>query len=303
MEEQKPTSPAHGHRTVTEAAVAAFGTITGDYARMHFDRQLGIEMGGAVAHGLLGACWAVGTLTRHAKREMGIGDPEALLAGCSVRFERPVKVGDTLSTRVVGAPGTVGFELLLQDGGVATRGTLQRVRGVDALPAAPEAWESESRRPASGVLYAQDLLQHGPAGESLGRTISEADVVRFATEVGETNPAYLNREFARATPTGGPVAPPMLTFCLAFSDFLEALLALRLPDAAFAGHLGDAWRLHRPVAIGETLRTRYRTLSCRASRSRPEMAIVEFGLQAIDTRGAVVQSGVVHMMIPGRPGD
>ncbi len=146
------------------------------------------------------------------------------------------------------------------------------------------------------------MLAFGPRGESLGRTVTVADVVGYASFSGELNPAYLNQEFARTGRFGAQIAPPMWSFCLAFGDCLRELLALPLPSAGFAGHLGDSWRFVAPIHIGDTIRTRHKPVSCRPSRSRPEMAIVEFALQLLNQRDEIVQDGRVAMMIPAREG-
>ena len=293
---------AYGHRTVTDAAVASFGVLTGDYARMHFDHHWGkaSAIGGSIAHGLLSACWAVGAMTRHAPERIGVGDPEAVVAGFSVKFGRMVYVGDTLCVQHVTEGSDTGFEMRTQDDEVATQGRLTLTRG--ALPPAPEPFEvAPWSPPGSGqTIYADDLLEQGPRAEGPGRTLTEGEAVRFATEVGETNPLYLNRVFAESARFGRCVAPPMLTFCLAFSDFLDDLLRMPMPNTGFAGHLGDSWTLHAPVSIGDTVRGRYCVEDVRPSKSHPERAVVRFGLQVLNQHDAVVQSGAVMMMIGRR---
>ena len=74
-----------------------------------------------------------------------------------------------------------------------------------------------------------------------------------------------------------------------------------LPSTGFAGHLGDSWSLHAPVSIGDTIRGRYCVLGARPSGSRPEMSVVEFGLQVLNQRDSVVQQGSVTMLMPHRP--
>ncbi len=295
---------AKGHRTVTDAAVSRFGTLTGDYARMHFDHHFGKEspIGGSIAHGLLSASWAVGMLTRFAPERLGVGDPLAVVSEFSTRFHRMVYVGDTLCLYDRGAEGdATAWEMRNQDGEVVTSGSASFSRG--DLTAPPEAWPLEdwAPPPPGDICYADDLPERGPRGEGPGRTVTESEVVGFASEVGETNPLYLNRVFAAGARFGERIAPPMLTFCLAFSDYLDALLSMPLPSTGFAGHLGDSWRFHAPVAIGDTIRGRYRTQSATPSKSRPEMAVVEFGIQVLNQRDVVVQQGSVMMLI-GRRG-
>ena len=170
--------------------------------------------------------------------------------------------------------------------------------------AAPEVWglEAAAPRPAGTALYAEDMLEAGPRGVSTGRTLTESDVVAFATEVGELNPAYLNAEFAKRSADGARIVPPMLTFCIGFADFLRALLALPMSASGVAGHVGDRWRRFAPVHLGDTLQTRFKPLSVRASASRPERCVVHFGLQLVNQHDRVVQEGETVMLMPAGPG-
>ena len=316
MHETREPSVELGHRTVTEAAVMTFGCLTGDDAQMHFDHEFGPAngMGGTIAHGLLSAAWSLGALTRHAPERLAIGDPHACVAGYRMKFSRRVYIGDRFSLRWVPGQGPcidglercetldTEFEVLNQRGEVTGSGAVTVCLGERALPPPPalmavEPWQRERLpRPA----FAEDLLEAGPRGESPGWTVTEADVVGFARFTGERNPLYCNEVFARSTPFGGRIASPMLCFCLAFSDYLDVLLSVEMPSAGFAGHLGDSWRFFAPVRPGDTVRVRHQPLRCVASRSRPGMAIVGFGLQLLNQRDEVVQDGEVTMMMPSR---
>jgi acyl dehydratase len=323
--EPKSLGVAVGQRTVTEASVHAFGCLTGDYARMHLDHEFGrsTPQGGPIAHGLLNACWAVGALTQYAPELLFVEDPEAWLAGFSVRLSRMVAVGDTLGVRWSATKGhalelseedavyasSTAFEVPNQRDELTSSGVVTVCRagsrgGLAALPDAPEPWPVEDwclpRSPS--LFYAEDLLESGPRGETFGQTVTETDVVAFAREVGELNPRYLNAEFARRSLFGERIAPPMLIFCLGFAEWLQVLLRTPMPSSGFAGHLGDSWRFFRPVRIGDTIRTRHRPLSCERSKGRPDQAILQFGIQVVNQHEEVVQDGRVVMMISGRPG-
>lgn len=312
-------STAIGQRTVTADEIAAFACLTGDFSRMHLDHEFARASGlpGPVAHGLLSACWALGALTLHAPERMGVGVSDAYVSGFSIRLARVVVAGDTLSFRWRNAPEpdasssvrsrTTAIEVLNQRDEVVSSGRLTLCTGsqrgaCDELPDPPGRWSVEavvaSRPPA--VYFAEDVFEFGPRGELLGRTLTETDVVSFANRMGELNPLYLNAGFASGSRFGGRIAPPMLTFCFGFADFLRELLRIPLPSADFAGHLGDAWNFYRPVSIGDTLRVVHQPLSCVRSRSRPEMALLRFGLQLVNQDDVVVQDGEVTMMIPGR---
>ncbi len=324
MSEPSSKSDAIGHRTVTEASIMTFGGLTGDYAQMHFDRDFGpaTGMGGTIAHGLLSGAWSLGALAQYAPERLAVGDPGGFVAGYRVKFSRMVYIGDLFSLRwFEGAEACVdgledhdridtNFEIVNQRGEVATSGAVSVCPGDErgigqSLPKTPVAleiddWSAEDHR---GPLYAEDLVAHGPRGRSLGRTVTEADLVAYTNFTGELNPAYLNQEFARAGRFGARVAPPMWTFCVGFGDYLRDLLSVSMPSSGFAGHLGDSWRYLAPSYIGDTLYTHHRPVSHKPSASRPEMSVVEFALQIVNQRGDIVQDGRVAMMITARGDD
>ena len=310
------TSEACGHRTVTDASIMRFGTLTGDYAQMHFDLDFGPAngMGGTIAHGLLSGAWSLGALAQHAPERLAIGERDAYVAGFSVRFSRMIYIGDLFSLRWKegDGPATEGlneaeridtaFEVVNQRGEVATSGAVSVVRGGAALPAVPAplevgAWSSDS---VPLPIFADDMVEFGPRGESLGRTVTETDLVSWTGFTGELNPAYLNEPFGQAGRFGGRIAPPMWTFCLGFGDYLRDLLSVSMPSTGFAGHLGDRWRFLAPVHVGDTIRTRHRPVSFKPSTSRPGMGIVEFALEIVNQRDEIVQDGRIAMMIGAR---
>jgi len=316
-----PASRELGHRTVTDASVMAFACLTGDYAQMHLDLDFGpaAGMGGTIAHGLLSASWSLGALTLYAPERLALGDPSAWLAGYRIRFGQMVYLGDrfTLRWREASEPAVEGlagagtldsdFEILNQRGEITCSGAVS-VGGAGSQgsaaalpdPPAPFAIEPWSADSIETPLFAEELVERGPRGESLGRTVSEADLVAYTQFTGELNPAYLNEAFASKGRFGARMAPPMWTFCLAFGDYLRDLLAIPMPSTGFAGHLGDQWRLFAPIHVGDTIRTRHKPLSFKASQSRPDKGIVEFGLQLLNQRDEVVQDGRVAMMMNAR---
>ena len=309
-----------GHRTVSADEIAAFGSLTGDYSRIHFDLEYSRAsgLGGELAHGLLGASWVLGAMTLHAPERVGVGDGDAYLSHYSVRLMRMVFAGDTLSFRWSDDPEfdaasqrsarATAFEVLNQREEVVSRGRVVLCLGHEGserskLPAPPTRWSFGANESSQALTayYAEDIFESGPRGETLGRTLTESDVVGFTNRVGELNPLYLNEVFANASRFGARIAPPMLTFCLGFSEFLRALLAIPMPSTGgSAGHLGDSWNFYRPVLFGDTLRTLHKPVSCVRSRSRPEQALICFGLQIVNQHEQVVQDGEITMMIPGR---
>lgn len=306
-----------GHRTVSHDLIKHFGELTGDDSAIHFDPEAGrtAGYGGPIAHGLLTACWAVGALAEHESEQLSIGDRNAVLSELSLRLSAVVRADDVFSVRVVEANelaqtqspsrqcNVTGFETLNQHGERTSAGRIT-CRHADRLTegAASDPWllgpwqNPDPQR----VLYAEDFLEAGPRGKSAGREITTRKVEAFVNHVGERNPIYLDETFSRTSIGGSRLVPPMLSFSLAFSDFLKDLLSTRMPSQGFAGHIGDHWRLLQPIFIGDTLQTRHRPLACTLSKSRPEMGIVRFGLQVVNQHDSVVQEGETIMMIPSR---
>jgi len=298
-----------------------FGALTGDYAQMHFDLDFGPAqgMGGTIAHGLLSGAWSLGALAQFAPKRLGLGDAGAYIAGYRVKFGQMVYIGDLFSLRWTDAAQPAvedlesegrldtEFEIVNQRGEVTTTGAVSIAcsdeRGIGpALPAQPASLEIDawSKDEVHELIFADDMVERGPRGESLGRTVTEADLVNYTNFTGERNPSYLNAEFARGGRFGARIAPPMWTFCLGFGDYLRDLLSISMPSSGFAGHLGDEWRFLAPIYVGDTLRTRHRPVSFKPSGSRPGMGVVQFALQIVNQRNEIVQDGRVAMMMTAR---
>jgi acyl dehydratase len=126
-------------RTITEADVVGFATLTGDFHPQHTDAAWAAQspFGERIAHGMLVLSYAAGLVPL---------DPERVLALRRVRdavFKRPVHLGDTISveTRIAAtdpATGVVTVAWLIrnQDDKVVARATIDLVWRRDAEPAA-----------------------------------------------------------------------------------------------------------------------------------------------------------------------
>lgn len=310
-----------GHRTVTHAAITRFGELTGDYAAMHFDTRYGAEHGmdGTIAHGLLSGAWAFGALARHAPERLALGETGARVSDFRVRFHRMVYVDDRFALRArdgdapawpsvddSSADRHTVFEVVNQRDEVVTSGTVsvESAAASTKPPRVPaplviDAWQPD---PAAGPIHAEEMIERGPRGVGLGRTVTEADLVGWTDFTGHLDPAALDALFAARQPAGERVAPPMWVFCRAFGDYLRDLLRAPMPSTGFAGHLGDAWRSLAPVRIGDTLHTRHRPIAFTPSKSRPGQGIVDFALHVVSQRDEIVLEGRVTMMIGTKAG-
>ena len=83
-------------RTITEDDIQAFGDLSGDYNPIHFDDEWAKQtmFEGRIAHGILTAAFISAALGMHLP---GTG---SIYMSQSMRFLAPVRIGDTITTRV-----------------------------------------------------------------------------------------------------------------------------------------------------------------------------------------------------------
>lgn len=82
---------------------------------------------------------------------------------------------------------------------------------------------------------------------SVGKTITEADILMFAAVSTDTNPVHLNAEAAAASVFKERVAHGMLS-----AGLISAVLGTKLPGAGTV-YLAQTLQFRRPVRIGDTV--------------------------------------------------
>jgi acyl dehydratase len=117
----------------------------------------------------------------------------------------------------------------------------------------------------------------------LGRTVLPVDNSWFTLLTQNTNPIHFDRAYAAQTEFGQPLVDSTFTLALvtgqSVTDVSQNVMA----------NLGwDEVRLPAPVFEGDTLYSQSEVLSCRESRSRPEVGIVEVKTTGFNQDGTVV---------------
>lgn len=135
-----------------------------------------------------------------------------------------------------------------------------------------------------------DDLSIGMSFTSASRTITEADIVGFATLTGDFSELHTSEEFALKTEFGRRVAHGLLGLSYAHGLMWARSGEFRDCAIAFLG-LSD-WRFRAPIFIGDTIHVRYSITSLRVSRSDTGHGIASFAVSVINQAGAVVQEGV-----------
>lgn len=144
-------------------------------------------------------------------------------------------------------------------------------------------------------LYFDDV-EVGQEWESLGRTVTEADVVNFAGLSGDFNPIHMDHEFAKTTPFRAPVAHGLLVMMMSSGLGLSAPL---MRTMALMG-LRD-WQFKEPVYFGDTIHLRSKVLE-KEVRARGRRGVITWQRQIINQEGKVVQEGISVTLVEGREG-
>jgi len=142
-------------------------------------------------------------------------------------------------------------------------------------------------------LYFDDI-EVGQEWNSLGRTVTQTDIINFAGVSGDFNPIHIDHEFARSTIFQQPVAHGLLVFSMAsglaiFSPPMRTLAFISIRE----------WQFLQPVFIGDTIRVRTKVLEKQA-KSRGKRGVVTWQRQLFNQHGKIVQEGVIMTMVEGR---
>ena len=116
--------------------------------------------------------------------------------------------------------------------------------------------------------YFEDLQPGDVYEHRLGRTVTQADNVWFTLLTLNNNPIHFDAVYAAATEFKRPLVDSTFTLALVTGLSVDDL-------SRHAVNLGwDEVRLPNPVFEGDTIRAQSEVLSCRESRSHPDMGIV-----------------------------
>lgn len=122
----------------------------------------------------------------------------------------------------------------------------------------------------------------------LTRTLTESDVMTFATLTGDFNPVHVDEALAAASPFGGRIVHGMLT-----ASLFSTLLAMQLPGPG-AIYLSQSVQFLRPVKVGDTVTARVEITAIDASRHHITLATT-----IRNARGKTVVDGEAVVQVPG----
>ena len=124
--------------------------------------------------------------------------------------------------------------------------------------------------------------QPGAVRETLGRTITETDIVVHAGQSGDFYPHHVDAEWCKTQEFGRRIAHGTLVFTVAVGLTAGDVN----PEAFTYGY--DRLRFVKPVFIGDTLHVRVTLKEKRDAPKRPDSGIVVELLEAFNQDNAVV---------------
>jgi len=132
-------------------------------------------------------------------------------------------------------------------------------------------------------LHFEDL----PVGrkfKTIGRTITETDIVNYVNCTGLTEVLFIDAEFReQESAIKGRFAPAMLAYAMA-----EGLLAQATMQHTALAFLSMELNVHNPVFAGDTVHVEVEVVEARLSRSHPDRGLVRTRNEVVKQDGTKV---------------
>jgi acyl dehydratase len=135
-----------------------------------------------------------------------------------------------------------------------------------------------------GIGFHFEDLPLGRQFKTVGRTITETDIVLFINTIGMTEVLFTNYEFLKnESDIKGRVAPGSLVFGIA-----EGLLTQSTMQGTGMAFLNMEFDIKGPVFAGDTVHVECEVIEARASKSRPDRGLVRTRNKVVKQDGTVV---------------
>jgi acyl dehydratase len=149
--------------------------------------------------------------------------------------------------------------------------------------------------PVRKGMYFEEF-EVGQSATSVGRTITETDVVAFAALTGDWNSMHTDAEYAKDHPLGQRVAHGLL--CVGIAIGLIGRLGF-IEETALALREIGSWKFSLPVFFGDTIRVRVTVAGTKPMR-RLGGGLVTVKVEVLNQDDKVVQRGTLDVLIQSR---
>jgi acyl dehydratase len=144
--------------------------------------------------------------------------------------------------------------------------------------------------------YFEDF-EEGMEFLTLGRTMTEADLVNFSGFTGDFNPLHTDAVYASKNMFGERIAHGMCGFSMATG----LLVRLNIFEGTIVAFYGiDEWRFRAPIKIGETIHAIGKVREKRESKKEAQ-GLITFTVDVLNQEGTSVMGGMVKVIVKKRP--
>lgn len=144
----------------------------------------------------------------------------------------------------------------------------------------------------TGSMHFEDY-EVGTSRRTLGRTITETDIVMHAGQTGDFYPHHMDAEWCKTQPFERRIAHGTLIFSVGIGMSAGEVN----PEAFSYGY--DRLRFIRPVFIGDTIHVRVTIKETRDYPKNPELGMVVEGVEVINQNDDVVLA-CEHLLLANR---
>jgi len=149
------------------------------------------------------------------------------------------------------------------------------------------------------VLGLGQFFEDMPVGrrfQTIGRSITEPDIVAFINCTGMTEVLFTNLEFLKhESDIKGRLVPGSLVYC-----FAEGLLVHATMQHTGYAFLGMTFKIENPVFAGDTIHVEVEVTESRRSKSRPNRGIVTTLNRVVKQDGVTALTYTPTRMIKAR---
>ena len=150
--------------------------------------------------------------------------------------------------------------------------------------------------PVMGMGLHWDDVKVGQRFQTLGRTVTETDIINFITATGMVEEMFTNVEYISAeSRMGQRPAPGSLVFC-----FAEGLLMQSTMQRTGMAFLECDLRILKPTLAGDTLHVEAEVVEARGT-SKPGKGLMRTFNKVVNQRAEVVATYNPLRMVKGRP--
>ena len=147
--------------------------------------------------------------------------------------------------------------------------------------------------------YFEDI-EVGDCFVTMGRTITESDIVSFAGLSGDYNTIHTDAEFAKTSIAGQRLAHGLLPLVVSSGLYTRTAYNLSILETMTALLEIRSWKMKRPVVIGDTIHVEIKIAEKTDSKPESPNGMVVFNRTIYNQRNELVQTGEFVSLIKKR---